>query len=137
MMEADHINLIFEESAIKAIHMKQLKENLAQGDFESALEEIMLDIMYTFPSYQNVPVSCYKRYRIKKKYYLVYHDEKRSQERRRIGIFKKKSSHKYSRNHRKEILRMKIEKFLESQKNPYIKNLKGSSIIITTQAEPI
>ena len=79
MMEADHINLIFEESAIKAIAHEAIERNLGARVLRSILEEIMLDIMYTLPSYQNV-ASCRvtKDTVYKKEVYLVYHDEKRS-----------------------------------------------------------
>lgn len=79
MMEADHINLIFEESAIKAIAHEAIERKLGARGLRSILEEIMLDIMYTLPSYQNV-ASCRvtKDTVYKKEVYLVYHDEKRS-----------------------------------------------------------
>ena len=79
MMEADHINLIFEESAIKAIAHEAIERKLGAKGLRSILEEIMLDIMYALPSYQNV-ASCRvtKDTVYKKEVYLVYHDEKRS-----------------------------------------------------------
>lgn len=79
MMEAEHINLIFETSAIKAIAHAAVERKIGARGLRSILEEIMLDIMYALPSYQNVS-SCRitKDTVYKKEVYLVYHNAKRS-----------------------------------------------------------
>lgn len=75
VMKADHINLLFENSAIEAIAHEAYKRKLGARGLRSILEEIMLDVMYELPSHKEVS-SC----RItsdtvyKNEVFLVYHN---------------------------------------------------------------
>lgn len=75
MMETDHIQLIFENSAIEAIAHEAIKRNLGARGLRSILEEVMLDVMFELPSHNNI-VSCRitKDTIYKKEVYLVYEE---------------------------------------------------------------
>lgn len=75
MMETDHIQLIFENSAIEAIAHEAIERNLGARGLRSILEEVMLDVMFELPSHNNI-VSCRitKDTIYKKEVYLVYEE---------------------------------------------------------------
>lgn len=75
MMETDHIQLIFENSAIEAIAHEAIKRKLGARGLRSILEEVMLDVMFELPSHNNI-VSCRitKDTIYKKEVYLVYEE---------------------------------------------------------------
>lgn len=75
MMETDHIQLIFENSAIEAIAHEAIERKLGARGLRSILEEVMLDVMFELPSHNNI-VSCRitKDTIYKKEVYLVYEE---------------------------------------------------------------
>lgn len=79
MMESDHIHLIFEDSAIKAIAHEAIERKIGARGLRSILEEIMLDVMFELPSNKNI-VSCRitKDTVYKKEVYLVYEEPTQS-----------------------------------------------------------
>ncbi|MBE6618432.1 MAG: ATP-dependent Clp protease ATP-binding subunit ClpX [Ruminococcaceae bacterium] len=54
LLDMDHVELIFEDGAIRAIAARAIERNTGARGLRSILEEIMLDIMYEVPSKENV-----------------------------------------------------------------------------------
>ena len=54
LLDMDHVELIFEDGAIRAKAARAIERNTGARGLRSILEEIMLDIMYEVPSKENV-----------------------------------------------------------------------------------